>query len=291
VNPQDDARLDEIAALALGALPETEAREAAAQLALDAEAAREYAELRPVADLLGYSAETPESAPSELQSARMKSRLLRQIRSDVAAGNGTPLVASAAEASSAGTAPSEIAPGPARVLPVRPPMPWLAYLAAAACLAVAFLATFNLSSVRSANQTNEQQIALLKAQLDQKTQTAADANARLALTQSQLADLIAPGNVRYAVPGGVVERSAGRILIALQHLPPPPKGKVYQAWTLRKGAKAVAPSSTFLPDSTGLALVELPGSASDIAAVAVSIEPAGGSKQPTSKPNFIRPLS
>ncbi len=276
MNPQDDARLDEIAALALGALPETEAREAAARLALDAEAAREYAELRPVADLLGYSAETPESAPNELQSARMKSQLLRQIRADAASGDATP---------------AELAPVPERALPGRQPTPWLAYLAAAACLAVAFLATFNLSSVRSANQTNEQQIALLKAQLDQKTQTAADANARLALTQSQLADLIAPGNERYPVPGGVVERSAGRILIALQHLPPPPKGKVYQAWTLHKGAKAVAPSSTFLPDSTGLALVELPGSANDIAAVAVSVEPAGGSKQPTSKPNFVRPLS
>jgi anti-sigma-K factor RskA len=268
MNPNDDARLDDAAALALGALSDSEAKATAARLSQDVESAREYAELRPVADLLGFSAETADSAPSELQSARMKNNLLRQIRAEAAPAPAVPFASA------------------------RPPrQPWLAYLAAAACLAVAFLATFNLSNVRTANDANQQQIALLRAQLDAQTHAADTARARLALTQSQLADLISPGSERYPVQGGVVERAAGRILIALQHLPAPPKGKVYQAWTLHKGAKAVAPSITFVPDATGLVLIELPGPGTDIAAVAVSVEPAGGSKAPTSTPKFIRPLS
>jgi hypothetical protein len=38
-------------------------------------------------------------------------------------------------------------------------------------------------------------------------------------------------------------------------------------------------------------LVELPESAGDLAAVAMSVEPAGGSKAPSTKPAFVRPLS
>ena len=93
------------------------------------------------------------------------------------------------------------------------------------------------------------------------------------------------------MPRGLVARSNGRIIIALQRLPALPKGKVYQAWTLRRGAKAVAPSITFTPDPSGLVFVELPGSAADLAAVALSVEPMGGSKAPTTTPAFVRPLS
>jgi len=37
--------------------------------------------------------------------------------------------------------------------------------------------------------------------------------------------------------------------------------------------------------------VQLPVNASGLAAVALSVEPEGGSKAPTSKPTFIQPLS
>jgi anti-sigma-K factor RskA len=85
--------------------------------------------------------------------------------------------------------------------------------------------------------------------------------------------------------------SGGRVYLALRGLPAPPPGKVYQAWTLRRGAKAVAPSITFNPDPSGITLVELPEPASNLAAVALSVEPAGGSEAPTSTPAFVRPLT
>jgi hypothetical protein len=70
----------------------------------------------------------------------------------------------------------------------------------------------------------------------------------------------------------------------------PAPGKVYQAWVQRRGARGVAPSVTFVPRS-GLTLVELPESADGLAAVAVSVEPEGGSKAPTSTPAFVRSLT
>jgi anti-sigma-K factor RskA len=46
----------------------------------------------------------------------------------------------------------------------------------------------------------------------------------------------------------------------------------------------MAPSLTFEPGDNGEAILRLPESADAVTAVAVSVEPAGGSKQPTSKP-------
>jgi anti-sigma-K factor RskA len=63
-----------------------------------------------------------------------------------------------------------------------------------------------------------------------------------------------------------------------------PAGKVYQTWTLAKGAKNVTPSVTFTPDEHGNALVTVPVSAATTVATAISVEPAGGSLEPTTKP-------
>jgi hypothetical protein len=203
----------------------------------------------------------------------MKSNLMREIRASLAAPAAQP--------------PTPIRPA----APQRPAVPWLAYLSAAACLVVALLSTFQLTNLRGQHERDTQQLTLLQARVDQQEHSSNEARAQLALTQSQIADLLAPNAERYPVQQGLVARSNGRIILALQRLATPPKGKVYQAWVLRKGAKTVAPSITFSPDASGLALVELPGSAADLVAVAVSVEPTGGSKAPTSTPAFVRPLS
>ena len=106
-----------------------------------------------------------------------------------------------------------------------------------------------------------------------------------------LTDLISPNAKRYEVPQGTVVVRGSRLYLALSKLPPTPKGHVYQAWTLPKGATRVAPSVTFSPNADGVAVIALPVDASRIAAVALSVEPEGGSKAPTTKPTFVRPLS
>ena len=51
------------------------------------------------------------------------------------------------------------------------------------------------------------------------------------------------------------------------------------------------PSLTFTPNADGVAVVQLPVDADKVGVVAVSVEPDGGSKAPTTTPTFIRPLS
>jgi anti-sigma-K factor RskA len=140
---------------------------------------------------------------------------------------------------------------------------WPAYLLAAACLALAILTgAWNLSLRDRLNRD--------EALATQQQQT--------------IADFVAPDSQRHPFKHGEVLMRGQRLYIAMHDMPMPPHGKVYQAWTLAKGAKHVAPSKTFMPNSTGMTVVPLPEAATTLAAVAVSIEPEGGSEQPTSKP-------
>jgi anti-sigma-K factor RskA len=113
----------------------------------------------------------------------------------------------------------------------------------------------------------------------------------LAYQRTALADLVSPQSQRFGVTHGQVIRHGNRLYLAMNALPPPPKGKVYQAWTLRAGTTRMSPSVTFVPNGSGVAVVPIPADASALAAVAVSVEPEGGSKQPTSAPTFVLKLS
>lgn len=140
---------------------------------------------------------------------------------------------------------------------------WPAYALAAACLALAVITgMWNIS---------------LKNQLDH-------AQALAAQRQQTIADFMAPDAHHRPFPHGEVVMRGPRLYIAMHNMPMPPHGKIYQAWTLAKGAKRVAPSMTFMPNNTGMTVVSLPEAATTLAAVAVSIEPEGGSLQPTTKP-------
>lgn len=114
----------------------------------------------------------------------------------------------------------------------------------------------------------------------------ANVNHRVGEQNATIADLASPASERYRVIGGDVVRSGGHVYIVLRGAPPPPSGKVYQAWTLPSGSKRMAPSVTFVPKD-GRILLRLPVNARKTSAVAVSAEPPGGSAQPTSKPLFV----
>ncbi|MBV8066854.1 MAG: anti-sigma factor [Candidatus Eremiobacteraeota bacterium] len=133
---------------------------------------------------------------------------------------------------------------------------WPAYALAAACVAIAIVTGLTDLSLNRQNDAQRQTIA----------------------------DLAAPDARRHFFAGGEVVTHGGRIYIAMRNLPALPAGRVFQAWTLARGATRVAPSSTFAPGSGGVAVVALPEAATNIAAVAVSVEPYGGSSQPTTKP-------
>ena len=82
-----------------------------------------------------------------------------------------------------------------------------------------------------------------------------------------------------------------RAMVHAFHLPPAPQGRSYQLWVLR-GSTAIS-ARVFNSDADGHALVEkilLPDSPAGITKVAITIEPEGGSPQPTSAPIMVGDL-
>jgi anti-sigma-K factor RskA len=139
---------------------------------------------------------------------------------------------------------------------------WPAF-AAAACLAIAVGAGLLSASLRERLGRDESAIAQQSA---------------------MIADFTAPDAKRYPFGHGSVLVHGRNLYLAMHGLAAAPAGKVYQAWTLPKGSKKMAPSITFKPSASGETMLRLPEAANAVAAVAVSVEPAGGSKQPTTKP-------
>jgi anti-sigma-K factor RskA len=112
--------------------------------------------------------------------------------------------------------------------------------------------------------------------------------AAIIAAQSQTMGDLAAGK-RYGFGDGAVIVRGTHLYVTMPKMHVPPKGMVYQAWTLPKGSKKMAPSVTFMPNGDET-VIRLPESAGGIAAVAVSVEPAGGSLQPTSKPIAVAVL-
>jgi anti-sigma-K factor RskA len=259
--PDHEAMLDLVAAYALGVLPPGEHALVTAYILQNPQAGAEFAALRPVADLIGLAAEEPVDSA---RSARMKERLMATVNAQsvsAAAPNG--VVRAGGQRSS-----------------------WFigAGLAAAAAVVFALVSTIQNFSLRSDLANANARAATLQAQIAQNDRVRTH-------DREMIADLIASDAQRFAVPQGEVVKHGAHLYLTLHSLPPLPRGKVYEAWTLAKGSKTVAPSVTFTPNAAGVAVVALPENADTLAAVALSVEPEGGSKTPTSKPTFVRPLS
>jgi cell division protein FtsB len=164
-----------------------------------------------------------------------------------------------------------------KILTVKPATAWPAYLVAAACFAIALISS--IANISLLGQIRQQQREL--ASLSERS-TALARN--LANVRVVLFDVLDTRAHHYQIGNGEVITRGSRIYLALRALPEPPRGKVYQAWTLAKGSTKVLPSPTFLPDARGAALVVLTADARTTAEVSVTLEPDGGSKEPTSKP-------
>ncbi len=262
--------LDDVAVYALGSMPMQDAERVRSHMATCSICRREYALLRPTVDALAESAEACEPGGGAVTvSPVLKARIMRTVRAEAPAQKSTPKT----ERSAARTA----------VATRERPVLWPAYLVAAACLAIALISS--ISDIMLSGQLKQSQSEL--AQLRTRTNALAS---ELADRQAAISDLLSSSAKRYPVNDGEVVRNGSRLYIAMYDLPSPPRGHVYQAWTLAKGSKTMTPSLTFVPDSHGVAVVPLPADASATAVVAVSVEPEGGSKQPTTKPLVVVPL-
>jgi len=254
-----EAMLESVALYALGVLPRAEAAFVVAFIANDDEARREYEDLRAAADAVAHTAQEPVDSAT---SARMKERLLARVRSDAAAGTVAPRRGAVAY----------------------PAWLWGTGLAAAAAIVFSLITVVGDITVRGDLAAAQRRATTLQTQLAQ--------NERATARERQtLADLLAPDARRYQVADGSVVLRRDRLYFALSKLPPPPKGRVYQAWTAPKGSTTMVPGPTFVPNPGGVTVVPLPVDGTRVGVVAVSVEPEGGSKAPTSTPTFVRPLT
>jgi hypothetical protein len=167
---------------------------------------------------------------------------------------------------------------------VRSSAVWGTALAAAAAVVFALVSVIQNFTLSSELAEAQRKTAVLAAEASSARQSEESA-------QRMLADVSAADAQRFPVVYGTVIRRGSHVYLAMTSLPPIPRGRVYEAWTLAKGAKAVAASVTFTPSGNGLTLVPLPEDADHLAAIALTVEPEGGSKVPTTKPAFVQPLS
>lgn len=247
-----DDLLDLVGVYALGSVTAQEAATVRSHLKTCAECRAEYDALRPAVNALAVSAEA--AYPSEL----LKARVMKTVRAESDRSIERP----------------------------RRTIVWPAYIVAAASIVLALWTTGSNILIKSQVQQAQEQVAQLSEQVKA-------ANSTVAGQKIMVADLMNRDSHRFAVSNGEVIMHGDRIYIAMHDMPMPPKGHVYQAWMLHNGAKEMVPGATFMPDPEhgGVAVVSLPPHATTFAAVAVSIEPEGGSKAPTTKPEFVVKLT
>jgi hypothetical protein len=83
----------------------------------------------------------------------------------------------------------------------------------------------------------------------------------------------------------VWSNTLGRSAVVVDGLAPLPDGKVYEAWYI--DAEGAAPAGTFTASGDGTSWHVLAGAMSPGDAIGVTVEPAGGSKAPTTDPIIV----
>ncbi|MFJ4965084.1 Anti-sigma-K factor RskA [Streptomyces sp. ADI96-02] len=231
-------------AYALHALPETERREFERHLGDCAACAQEVRELSATAARLGLAA--AEAPPREL-----RDRVLREIttvRQEAPAAHG----------------------GPVRTGSTGRPGRWTAF-ALAACVAAAAalggVAVWQNQVAQDARQEADQ--AQQRNRLVAQVLSAPDART----ASGELA-----GGARGSV---VVSRSENRAVFLASGMGRPPSGKVYQLWYNDGGAMR---SAGLMDPSASDDAVLLDGPVDRASGMGVTVEPAGGSAEPTSSP-------
>lgn len=257
--------MDQAAAYALGALPPDERATFEARLAEDADLRAEVAEFERLVGELGRL------AVSEEPPAGLRERVL----------------ARAAAARPVRTAPSAMAAPPRRsALPL-----WIGWGLAAAALVLSF-------GLWNAQVTLQSERAVLRAEYERALGDLAAADSAIADRDAVL-DAIRAGDVRSAdlagVDGGTAARvfydpSGGWFAVLAARLPPTPAGRTYQLWAIAEGAAPVSVGTFDVREGGATVRIEASQAVrdlGDLTLAALTVEPEGGSPQPTETPRYL----
>lgn len=247
--------LDSAAAYALGAVDPADAAALDGLLASDPEFRREVERYREVVGLMAWA------APTVAAPAALRQRI-------VTGAQGVRPIASAPSAKPA-----------RRLVGV---LPWLA---AAACLGIAVMNTGRLREAREAN-------GALLGEL-------ATAQSEIATRDSTLSAFLGPEVHVVSLSEGAAKPTARVFwnhtkqvfIVTAFNVPRAPDDKTYQLWAIAKGRNPMS-MGTFNTDASGRATLVVPVSATVIEGghidlCGLTLEPRGGSMQPTEQPRLV----
>lgn len=277
----DPEPLRELASLhALGVLSAEERAELARAAAADPALAADVRLLEDTVGALGGIA-VPVDPP-----ARLRARVLAVAGIEEAGTAAAPGIAVVGSRPSArGDAADVAARRSARALPA-----WLA--AAAAIVLAAGLGLWalqlrgSLEAMSARVERAESEVVRIQRAVDeaqQQTRVLQVHNAVLFAPDTLRVDLAGEGPAPTSTARAFMSRHSGLVFAANQ-LPALPADKVYQLWVVPQGDNPVPISAGLLaPDASGHASLffPLPAAAPPVAALAVTVEPAGGVPAPT----------
>ncbi len=270
--------------LALGILPASEAERLMAIVRLNPRLQAELASLRGATNTLALAV-PPAPMPADRQQA-MRDRLLARAANP---GTGASSDTGAPRAEPGLRLESQDARQAPVIREVQVPARLSVIQRAAPLLAIAALALFVVSVFRLRDTMQERNAA--RVALQEATSTTTALSAQLAQRDSLVAAL-SGANVRVVElastqnmsPGARMfwDRVANRWTLVTHDLAPVPAGRTYQLWLVTVNAEKIS-AGTFNTDTNGRAVVQATYALAeaDLAAIAITEEPAGGSPQPT----------
>ncbi|MEV6314488.1 anti-sigma factor [Streptomyces sp. NPDC051776] len=164
--------------------------------------------------------------------------------------------------------------------------------ALAACLAAAAVLGGTVAVVQYGDAREARQIAQdARKEAREKTRQTRDSERRTEELARVLAAPDASAGTGRLKSGGtvtvVVSREEDKAAFLMGHMPKPPSGKVYQLWFDDHGSMRPA---GLLDASKDTAATLLHGSVGGATGMGITLEPAGGSKQPTTEPLALMDL-
>ena len=258
-----------IEAYALGALDPEERASVEVHLATGCpDCAKAVKEARWLVYQLAYAA--PEATPSDM----LKGRLMQTVRAEA-------------------QAQSQAKP---HVLPTKPAIPIWLWAAVAALLIFSIHSTWNARLLQNEIREAHERAAVLLAE-HQKTEE------QLAIAKREAMIMMDPTSVKIMMPGS---NNQGTQLEAKWHpqlgivvmgekIPMPSPHHVLQLWLIPKDSKAKPmPSMMTWPDAGGKLVMLIsnpPESMDNTKALAITVEPEGGSAWPTTTPIYVGGVS